>query len=934
MNNLPQPNHLLKRARLERGWSQQEVADLIEAPHAFMVNRWENGIVFPGPVYRKKLLHLFGKSLEELGLVKREKAALVAVELLTPYNPQALISDPAVPLHQSLSRKLIGRDALLEAIIQRLQGGHHRRIALQGLPGIGKTTLAAALIASPTLQERFPDGMLWAGLGPKLHLSAILSRWSTLLGISGAQTSELTNSDAWTHALRDAIGMRRVLIVIDDAWTIEDALACMVGGPLCAYVLTTRLPEVALHFAGEQVFPVPELGQDEGKEMLADYVPTLKETNEELLHALIQAVGGLPLAIKLMGTHLMLQARHHQPRRLLAALTRLQTARERLLLAEPQAGVERDTRLSPGTPLTLQAMIELSEMVLSEVERQALYALSVFPPKPHSFSEEAALAVTASSPEVLDRLVDTGLIEVGADDRYQLHQTIADYAQSRQTDSGAEERLVHYVKQYIEQYQLQNEHLDQESHLILTTLETAHKLPASGETYLQSIIASVPYLRTSKPLNVVEQILRQAYQLARTGSFHAQLLSIAGQMGEIVREQGNYAEAEAILREGLALVAYSDTKESIDLLAVLGTVLAEQSDYAQAWFYMDEAIERAERIGYQERLGAFYSNRGLLGIFEGELAGAERDLLKGYALRHHNMKPRHLTVILENLGDIYIHKGNFPLSQHYLQEGYKMAQTFKYHDLLGTIQYSFARIAYFQGEYARAKILYEEGIEQARRGLLHRRLFLLLCGISLVAMKMGDFELAQDYQQEASALIQPKGWLDKRCSLLLARGLTALEQQEPGQARSFFQEVLASARQSHRLEYCCESLIHLGITLQQAGESQEAQHYLEEGLTLAHKLTMPRLVGEALLAWGEHYLLQQEYRQASEQYEELMRTIPQEYQELIARAHAGLAFVAAAQQQYEEARSQGQIALTLFEQMGHFKHKQMQRWLEALPQPT
>jgi hypothetical protein len=35
------PNQLLRRARLERGWTQQVVAERIGAPHDLMVSRWE-----------------------------------------------------------------------------------------------------------------------------------------------------------------------------------------------------------------------------------------------------------------------------------------------------------------------------------------------------------------------------------------------------------------------------------------------------------------------------------------------------------------------------------------------------------------------------------------------------------------------------------------------------------------------------------------------------------------------------------------------------------------------------------------------------------------------------------------------------------------------------------------------------------------------------
>ena len=60
-------------------------------------------------------------------------------------------------------------------------------IALHGLPGVGKTTLAALLAADPYVQECFPGGILWAGLGPAPNLQGVLVRWATLLGVSLTQ---------------------------------------------------------------------------------------------------------------------------------------------------------------------------------------------------------------------------------------------------------------------------------------------------------------------------------------------------------------------------------------------------------------------------------------------------------------------------------------------------------------------------------------------------------------------------------------------------------------------------------------------------------------------------------------------------------------------------------------------------------------------------
>lgn len=57
---------LLMQARLSRGWTQQQLADLIgTTPQT--VSRWERGVAVPGPYHWGKLCALFGLSPAELG---------------------------------------------------------------------------------------------------------------------------------------------------------------------------------------------------------------------------------------------------------------------------------------------------------------------------------------------------------------------------------------------------------------------------------------------------------------------------------------------------------------------------------------------------------------------------------------------------------------------------------------------------------------------------------------------------------------------------------------------------------------------------------------------------------------------------------------------------------------------------------------------------
>jgi transcriptional regulator with XRE-family HTH domain len=71
------PNQLLRRARLERGWTQQVVAERIGAPNDMMITRWERGKAFPSPYYVERLCQLFDQKASDLGLIRESSAQVV-----------------------------------------------------------------------------------------------------------------------------------------------------------------------------------------------------------------------------------------------------------------------------------------------------------------------------------------------------------------------------------------------------------------------------------------------------------------------------------------------------------------------------------------------------------------------------------------------------------------------------------------------------------------------------------------------------------------------------------------------------------------------------------------------------------------------------------------------------------------------------------------
>ncbi len=130
-------NARLHDARIERGWSQQGLAERIGTT-AVNISRWENGSTFPFPYFRQRLCEVFGKTPAELGLLP----------LLSEPDPVAATHGSGIwniPITRNTF--FTGREPLLALLHERLSTARTAALtsahALYGLGGIGKTQTAA-----------------------------------------------------------------------------------------------------------------------------------------------------------------------------------------------------------------------------------------------------------------------------------------------------------------------------------------------------------------------------------------------------------------------------------------------------------------------------------------------------------------------------------------------------------------------------------------------------------------------------------------------------------------------------------------------------------------------------------------------------------------------------------------------------------------------
>jgi transcriptional regulator with XRE-family HTH domain len=289
------PNNLAA-LRAKHQFSQSQLADRVGvAP--LTLGRWERGEALPRKYYWGKLCEALECSEKELALSPQTPTSVA------PPSDVAPLYDTAIPLTPI---ELVGRETDLAHIKAQLLGQTDGRVlltALNGMPGVGKTSLAIAVAYDAEIRASFSGGILWAALGPNPNIPSILSRWAGLLGLSEVWFRKL-GEDRQRQALRKAFGTRSMLLVLDDVWHRSDALALRIGGPNCASLLTTRFPVIASEMAVSEALQISELNTEQSFHVLRMLAPKVVESAPQPVQALVQAVGGLPLALILLGHYL------------------------------------------------------------------------------------------------------------------------------------------------------------------------------------------------------------------------------------------------------------------------------------------------------------------------------------------------------------------------------------------------------------------------------------------------------------------------------------------------------------------------------------------------------------------------------------------------------------------------------------------------------
>jgi hypothetical protein len=154
-----------------------------------------------------------------------------------------------IGIFPSLPPNHIPREEELRSITKLILSSEVHRTAItgiQGMGGVGKSVLAAAIALDTEIRQNFPDGIVWIPIGreDKSHDNSeqchLCSKQSLLHQAFSEDRIPFETVEDGRIALSKLLFDKKCLIVLDDIWRVEDFEAFNGIGPEISILITTR----------------------------------------------------------------------------------------------------------------------------------------------------------------------------------------------------------------------------------------------------------------------------------------------------------------------------------------------------------------------------------------------------------------------------------------------------------------------------------------------------------------------------------------------------------------------------------------------------------------------------------------------------------------------------------------------------------------------
>lgn len=606
----------LKWERERRAWTQSELAERIGTTQ-INISRWENGITVPGPHFRQKLVELFGKNLEELGLMPEDGLASTSSSDTSPSSQ--LIWN--VPYRQNLF--FTGREEILTQLYSIFRDGNSSglAVAMSGLGGIGKTQVAIEY--AYRYREHY-EAIFWVTASTRDALNADFMMLATLLSLP--EQDEQDQSIIVRAVKRWLTTHKRWLLILDNVDKLEMVLDFLPTPASGDVLLTTRQHALGTFV---QSIEIEKMGLDEGvmfllrrtRELMpgASLGQVSKESHSRAAE-IVTALEGLPLALDQAGAYI------EETRCGLAQYLDLYgTRRKELLLRRGSFSMDHPDSVAATWSLSFQ-QVEQESLAAADLLRLFAFLNEAIPEEIITLGAEElgpTLGQMTGDPLKLDKIIEL-LLHYSLVRRipkakslsvHRLVQVVLRDGMGEATQRLWAERTIRAVNRAfpdISDLQIRDERQTRERcqrilpHVQICTTyvdEYALAFPEVARLFNGAGI----YLVTSGNYEQAEFLLRKTLALRQQllEANHPEMAHVLNDLGALSVKQGKYSTAESLLQEALTIRKQQLGEKHLDVaqtLYNLANLYRAQGKYREAEpFYLDamqirEAILRTDHL--------------------------------------------------------------------------------------------------------------------------------------------------------------------------------------------------------------------------------------------------------------------------------------------------------------------------------------------------
>jgi DNA-binding SARP family transcriptional activator/tetratricopeptide (TPR) repeat protein len=709
---------------------------------------------------------------------------------------------------------------------------------IDGAAGVGKTALAVHW--SHQVRDEFPDGQLfldlrgYAGVAPSRPIDA-LTRLLFALGVPADQVPD--NLDDATGLYRTLLADRRMLLVLDNARTVEQVRPLVPGAGASVILVTSREPLTALVARdGARRVMLDPLTPGEARALLASVLGGARIGREAAAAAdLVELCARLPLALRIAAAYLL-----GNP-------------------AQSVAGYVQQIRASPLTVLDLPDAYELGVSAAFEfsygalpAETRRMYCLLGGVPGPDVGAAGAAalagIPVDAAHRQ-LRQLTRVHLLRELTPGRYSAHDLLAAYARDvAARDLPATDRAAGLRR-------LTDWYLVTAGAAVTRLYPDVVRLPApdAGPAFTDDADA-LAYLRDEEP-NLIAAIHHAAGQ--------GPPLSAAWRLADALRaylsQRGSSLAWREVARVALAAAtAAGDPAGQAASHMGLAHEAMVSNRLPDARHHYEQAVVLTEAAGWTAAQAAIFNNLGVVHARTGELDQALDSHRRALEIHRRIGNLAGVAVNLGNLGGVHHRLGRLEEAAQAMTEALESHRTGNA-PAGQAIQLNNLGVVYRElGRLAQARAYGEEALEIYRELGSAVGQGMALRDLAETYRACGQPEIALEHAEQALAIPQLTAHAEHQAMSLHAIGQAHASLARHDTAIDHYDRALAIARTTGDPELEAEILVSLAVACTERGDHDRAAPLADMAVRIADRMRFGVLRGEARSTRAAVHLTQDE----------------------------------------------------------------------------